>query len=110
MSKYERVTTRLNRSYDCMMNACADESDPWKLLASAVIFQAAVDCQNWKPEYEEPSYSSSSARNGVRYIRRASLLEFIRSDWLDMLLCWQGEIKPEAVREELTRRLMHEVI
>ena len=107
-TKYVQKTNRLNRSYDCMM-AGSDESNPWKLLASAVIFQAAVDCQNWTPEIEKPCYNSST-RNGIKYMRRGKLKEFINSDWLDMLLSWQHDIKVEAVCEELVRRLNDEVI
>lgn len=103
-SNYVHKTNRLNRSYDNMFMACQDESNPWKLLASAIIFQAAVDCQNWTPEIEKPCYNSSS-RNGLRYMRRGKLREFINSDWLDLLLSWQHDIKVEAVCEELVRRL-----
>lgn len=101
---YVQKTNRLNRSYDSMMMAGTDESNPWKLLASAVIFQAAVDCQNWTPEIEKPCYSSNQ-KNGLRYLRRGKLIEFINSDWLDVLLGWQNEITVEAVCEELVRRL-----
>ena len=103
-SHYTRVTNRLNRSYDCMMTAGADDSNPWKLLAAAIIFQAAADCQNYSTENELPT-SHSSYRNGLKYIRFFKLREFINSDWIDMLLSWQTEIKPEAVCEELARRL-----
>ena len=106
--QYVRTTDRLNRSYDCMKNA-GETGNPWKLLASAIIFQAAADCQSWTPEIENPCYNSSS-RNGLRYLRRGKLIEFINSDWLDLLLCWQHEIKPEAVCEELVRRLTHEIV
>ena len=102
-TKYIQKTNRLNRSYDCMMMAGSDESNPWKLLASAIIFQAAVDCQNWTPELEKPCYNST--RKCIRYMRRGKLLEFINSDWLDLLLSWQHDIKVEAVCEELVRRL-----
>lgn len=101
---YVQKTNCLNRSYDSKMMAGADDSTPWKLLASAIIFQAAVDCQNWTPELEKPCYNSSS-RKGIRYMRRGKLREFINSDWLDLLLSWQHDIKVEAVCEELVRRL-----
>ena len=104
---YVQKTDRLNKSYDSMLNS--GMNDPWKLLASAIIFQAAVDCQNWKPEIEQPVYNSSG-RNGLRYQRRGMLIKFINSDWLDFLLSWQQEIKPHAVREELMRRLNHEIV
>lgn len=106
-SKYQKRTGRLNRSFDFV--ELAGDSNPWKLLASAIIFQAAADCQNWKPELEEP-FSNSSSLNGLQYMRRAKLIQFINSDWLDLLLSWQTEIKPEAVCEELVRRLRHETV
>ena len=111
MSKYTYIqkTNRLNRSYDCMMNAGKGEGNPWKLLASAIIFQAAVDCQNWSPEVEKPCYNSSK-RNGIQYMRKAKLREFINSDWLDLLLSWQHEIKVDAVCEELVRRFSDEAV
>lgn len=103
--KYQRRTGRLNRSFDI----CEDQpqGDPWKLLAAAVVFQAAADCDAWDPEIEKPCYNSSHLA-GLQYRRRGKLIEFINSDWLDMLLSWQTEIKPEAVCEELIRRLQHE--
>ena len=105
---YVRKTDRLNRSFDCVQNA-GRTSDPYKLLAAAVIFQAAVDCENWSPELENPQYSSCNM-NGLVYRRKGKLKEFINSDWIDLLLCWQHEIKPEAVCEELVRRMLHETI
>ena len=108
-SYYNKKTNRLNRSYDCMMSAGTDESNPWKLLASAIVFQAAVDCQNWTPEVEKPCYNSSK-RNGIQYMRKAKLREFINSDWLDLLLCWQHDIKVDAVCEELVRRFNNEAV
>lgn len=95
----------MNRSLDWVQ--LAGESDPWKLLASAVIFQAAVDCDQWSPEIEQPCYNSSHLA-GLQYRRRGKLIEFINSDWIDALLSWQTAIKPEAVCEELVRRLQHE--
>ena len=102
---YQRKTDRLNRSFDCLKDD-GSTSDPYKLLACAIIFQAAADCSQWKPETEAPCYYTGGSHGAIRYMRKAKLTEFINSDWLDMLLCWQNEIKPEAVREELTRRLM----
>ena len=100
-STYERKTDRLNRSFE---NQLMEIRDPYKALAAAIIFQAAVDCQNWTPELEKPCYNSSN-RNGLRYMRRGKLLEFINSDWLDMLLCWQTDITPISVCENLLSRL-----
>lgn len=101
---YERKTDRLNRSFDCLSNSGAT-GDPYKLLASAIIFQAAVDCSSWTPDIEAPCYYTGGSNGGIQYRRKAKLTEFINSDWLDMLLCWQHQITPEAVCEELVRRL-----
>ena len=103
--QYERKTGRLNRSYDFVEQSGA--GNPWLLLASAIIFQAAVDCSLWDPEIEKPCYNSSHLA-GLQYRRREKLVEFINSDWLDTLLSWQKGVQPEAVREELVRRLRHE--
>lgn len=104
-SNYTRKTDGLYRSFD--FAELAGDGNPYQLLASAIIFQAAVDCTNWNEELEKPCYNSSS-RNGIRYMRRGKLKEFINSDWIDMLLCWQHAVTPEAVCEELVRRLSHE--
>lgn len=103
-----RKTDRLNRSFDSFMDA-GTSGNPYKLLAAAIIFQAAVDCQNYTPDLENPQYNSMHI-NGLVYRRKAKLKEFINSDWIDLLLCWQHEIKPEAVCEELVRRMLHETI
>ena len=105
--KYERRTGRLNRSFD--VGEDQPQGDPWQMLAAAVIFQAAVDCSEWTPEIEKPCYNSSHLA-GLQYRRRGKLIEFINSDWIDMLLSWQTEIRPDAVREELVRRLQHEAV
>ncbi len=109
MSKkyYERKTGRLNRSYDFIEQS--GSGNPWQLLASAIIFQAAADCDAWDPEIEKPCYNSSHLA-GLQYRRREKLVEFINSDWIDMLLSWQTEVRPDAVREELVRRLQHEAL
>lgn len=95
---------RLNRSFE---NDYLEINDPYMALAAAVVFQAAVDCTNWNPHIEEPCYFTGGSHGGIKYMRRSALEEFIRSDWLDWLLCWQHDISVEAVREELTRRLSH---
>ena len=103
--KYQRRTGRLNRSFD----VCEEQrqGDPWKLLAAAVVFQAAVDCEMWTPEIEQPCYNSSSL-NGLPYMRKAKLIQFINSDWIEFLLSWQDNISIEAVRENLIRRLTND--
>lgn len=103
--KYDRKTRRMIRSYDFVQQAGA--GDPWKLLASAIIFQAAVDCSLWDPDIERPCYNSSHLV-GLQYRRRGKLVEFINSDWLDMLCSWQDEIRPDAIRQELIMRLKGE--
>lgn len=105
--KYERRTGSLNRSFDTAEDL--PQGNPWQVLASAIIFQAAVDCDQWTPAIEEPCYNSSHLA-GLQYRRRGKLVEFINSDWIDMLLSWQTEIKPDAIREELIRRLQHETV
>lgn len=102
---YVRKTDHLHRSFDFVL--LAGDTNPWKLLAAAIIFQAAVDCQNWTPDLEK-TFSNSSSLNGLPYMRRAKLIQFINSDWIDLLLSWQNEIAPEAVCEELVRRLLHD--
>ncbi|MBR5845475.1 MAG: hypothetical protein IKY65_04370 [Rikenellaceae bacterium] len=95
---YHNKTNRLNKSYDVFTQA--GDGNPWKLLASAILFQAAVDCQCWTPEIE-----ARRLHGDLRLRRRHALVEFINSDWIDMLLSWQNEIRPEAYCEELVRRL-----
>lgn len=99
---YQRKTDRLNRSFYCIKNAGAS-GDPYKLLAAAIIFQAAVDCSDYDPAIEAPN-SIDVMRKGVN-CRFTRLRDFINSDWIDLLLCWQHEITPEGVCEELARRL-----
>ena len=99
--------SRLKRSFDSW--SFGGDTNPYKLLAAAIIFQAALDCDMWSPEIEYPTAESSNL-NGIQYRRRAKLIQFINSDWIDMLLSWQNEIKPEAVCEELARRLQHETV
>lgn len=108
MSKRQRYVeikegpVRMNRSFE---NEYLEIHDPYKALAAAVIFQAAVDCTNWSPDIESPCYHTGGAKGAVKFMRKDKLLEFISSDWLDWLLCWQYDISVEAVREELMRRL-----
>lgn len=104
MSVYIKTPGRECRSFDRIKNA--GTGDPWKLLASAIVYQAAVDCSGWYAEIEKPCYNGMKI-NGLRYRRRGKLVEFINSDWLDQLLCWQNDITPDAVAEELYRRLTH---
>ncbi len=81
----------------------AGKTEPYVLLAAAVIAQAAVDCSEWTPEAEKAN-SYDVIKKGVN-CRFERLRDFINSDWIDLLLCWQHEVTPEAVCEELVRRL-----
>ena len=102
MSKYiKQNEERFCRSLD--YTAVAGKTNPYALLAAAVIAQAAVDCSEYNPDIEIP-YSIEVQRKGVN-CRFDKLREFINSDWVDMLLSWQNKITPESVCEELVRRL-----
>ena len=103
--RYHRRTNNLSRSYDS--NVILPASNPYCMLASAIIFQAAVDCDNWTPEIEDPQINTSGW-NGLQYQRKSMLVKFINSDWIDVLLSWQHDITPEGVCEELVRRLQHD--
>lgn len=81
----------------------AGSCNPWALLCSAIIAQAAVDCSNWDPA--DPNALRAPKTQNRRYLTRASLESFIDSDWLDWLLCWQNEITTLSVREELRCRM-----
>ena len=97
-SKYQSKTGRLNRNWTEML--VSGSYDPYRMLAAAILFQAAVDCSRWSPAVEERPKQS-----GNQYLRRAKLLQFINSDWVDQLLSWQNRITPIGYREELLRRL-----
>jgi hypothetical protein len=97
---------RFCRSLDYTL--VAGKTNPYALLAAAVIAQAAVDCSEYDPEIESPD-SIDVQRKGVN-CRFNRLRDFINSDWIDMLLSWQTQVTPEAVCEELVRRLQHETV
>lgn len=97
---YSIKTERLTRSVDNSEEM--PQGNPYKLLASAILLQAAIDCSNWRPELEE---ATIDVRSDIKYRRYAKLREFINSDWIDMLLCWQHQITPDGYCEELVRRL-----
>ena len=92
---------RFCRSLD--YTVVAGKTNPYALLAAAVIAQAAVDCSEYDPAIEAP-YSIEVQHKGVN-CRFNRLRDFINSDWVDMLLSWQNQIAPEAVCEELVSRL-----
>lgn len=92
---------RFCRSLDYTL--VAGKTNPYALLAAAVIAQAAVDCSEYDPAIET-SDSIEVQRKGVN-CRFNRLRDFINSDWVDMLLSWQNQITPEAVCEELVKRI-----
>ncbi len=100
MNMYKRKTDRLNRSVD--VSDEMPQGNPYKLLASAILLQAAIDCSSWDPSLEEQKVD---VRADIKYRRFSMLRQFINSDWIDMLLCWQHQITPEGYCEELVRRL-----
>lgn len=108
MSKHyiKQNEERFCRSLDYTL--VAGKTNPYALLAAAVIAQAAVDCSEYDPAIET-SYSIEVQRKGVN-CRFNRLRDFINSDWVDMLLSWQNQVTPEAVCEELVRRLQHETV
>ena len=81
----------------------AGSCNPWALLCSAIIAQAAVDCSNWDPS--DPEALLTPRCENRRELTRAALESFIDSEWLDWLLCWQSDITTLSVREELRSRM-----
>ena len=103
VSTYEKKTATLWRSYDYVEQA--GEGDPYKLLCSAIVFQAACDCEAIK-KYGEATYDLYRyAKGAVVEMSRQSMVDFIESEWLEHLLSWQSEISIEAVKENLLERL-----
>ena len=92
---------RFCRSLDYTL--VAGKTNPYALLAAAVIAPAAIDCSEYKPEFESPEWGRTETDVMLR--RFYKLREFINSDWIDLLLSWQNQVTPEAVCEELVRRL-----
>ena len=91
------------RTYENMQQR--GTGNPYKLLCSAILFQAAVDCEAIK-RYGEGSFELSRyAKDCPKEMTIKAIAKFINSDWLDMLLCWQHQITPEGYCEELVRRL-----
>lgn len=100
---YEKKTATLWRSYDYVEQA--GEGNPFKLLCSAIVFQAACDCEAIK-KYGEATYDLYRyAKGAVVEMSRQSMVDFIKGEWLENLLSWQGEISIDAVRENLMERL-----
>ena len=99
--KTEDRSAKLWRTYDSEL---VQVGDPYKLLASAIVFQAAVDC-DMVARLGEDSFFFTTHTGYLPWITKTNLEEFIHSDWLDLLLVWQGDISVNAVRQELERRL-----
>ena len=85
----------------------AGSCNPWALLSAAIIAQAAVDCSNFT--FEDPDAKAAKHSGNRQYLTLAALRDFINSDWIDMLLCWQKDITPLSVCEELVRRIYETV-
>lgn len=101
----EERQERFCRSLDSLSNGA--ESNPYKLLATAIIAQAAVDCSLYEPNDPKAELKRSTDR---RFLTFDALRSFINSDWIDALLSWQHDITAEGVCEELVRRLTHETV
>ena len=85
----------------------AGSCNPWALLSAAIIAQAAVDCSNFS--FDDPNAEAAKHGGNRKYLTLAALRDFINSDWIDMLLCWQKDITPLSVCEELVRRIYETV-
>lgn len=108
VSTYEKKTSTLWRSYDYLEQA--GEGDPYKLLCSAIVFQAAVDCEAVN-KYGEGTWDLYRyAKGAVIEMSKEQIKNFIEGDWLEYLLSWQSEIDIKAVRENLLRRLNGETV
>lgn len=91
------------RSYENMQQC--GTGNPYKLLCSAIVFQAAVDCEAIK-RYGEGTFALSRyAKDCNKEMTRKAMTNFINSDWLEFLLCWTDCVKLDAVRENLIERL-----
>ena len=107
-STYEKKTATLWRSYDYVEQD--GRSNPYKLLCSAIIFQTAADCDAVH-RYGDGTWDLSRYADGAsKEMTTERLTDFIESDWLELLLSWQHDIKIEAVRENLYRRLTGETV
>lgn len=98
---YEKTTMRLNRSYDEATSS--GNGNPYRLLAAAIVFQCAVDCDAIRAHGDE--YIHQAKYHGsIRELTRPALLDFINGEWIEFLLMWSG-MDIEAVRENLIERL-----
>lgn len=101
---YIKKSVTLWRSYE--NDDLQGESDPWKLLCSAIIFQAAADADAIRL-YGEGSFDLHRyAKGAMDCMTKKDMVRFINSDWLDSLLSWQRDISVDSVAENLYNRLM----
>ena len=102
MPKIEN-TAGLWRSYD-FVEQCGI-GNPYKLLCSAIVFQAAVDCEAIK-RYGEGTFDLARyAKGAFQEMSIPNIMDFINGDWLEYLLSWTDCVSIEAVRENLIERL-----
>ena len=91
------------RSYDFVEQSGI--GDPYKLLCSAIVFQAAVDCEAIH-RYGEGSFDLARyAKGAFQEMSIPNMLDFINGEWLEWLLSWTDCVSIEAVRENLIERL-----
>lgn len=91
------------RSYDYIENA--GTTDPYKLLCSAIIFQAAQDCEAIRRCGEGTFSLERYAKGAMNEMTVQAMVNFINSDWLEFLLEWTDCVTIEGVRENLLERL-----
>lgn len=76
-------------------------SDPFRLLAAAIVAQAAEDA-------DIIAENGDSVALRQKYGRECStgyLTSFVNSEWLENLLSWQTDITVASVRENINMRL-----
>lgn len=91
------------RSYDFIENA--GTSNPYKLLCSAIVFQAAQDCEAIRRYGEDKYFLARYAKGSMTEMSVQAMINFINSDWLELLLEWTDCVTIEGVRENLLERL-----
>ena len=101
---YVKKSVTLWRSYENMDQI--GESDPWKLLCAAIIFQAAADADAIALYGEDSFDLHRYAKGAMDRMTKQDMLRFINSDWLDALLSWQTDLSVDSVAENLYNRLM----
>ena len=97
MNYIKQHPDRLCRSMNDITSA--GTSNPWKLLAAAVIYQTAVDC-TMASEHSETYLVQKYGRS----MRRKELRDFINGEWLEELAGWSN-IEVDAIRVELLNRM-----